>query len=577
MKALRLFVFLAAAAILWSGAATGQHPAVPKLTQAQVEQLISNGVPDSTLSAQIQKRGLAFAPTLSTVESLRAKGAGPLTLEAIEAFSPKGTRSAATNTAKSANRVQSSLFSGAQLTLGDGFSNPFGVAVNSKGNVFVADENAVKEIAPGCASVSCVKTLTGGSPFGVAVDETSDVFVADISGVNEILAAGNYTKVKKLGGDFQLPHGVAVDRSGNVFVAEYGDGAVGGWAGAVKEILAAGGYNTVSILGGGFNHPMGVAVDGNGNVFVADAHNSAVKEIPSNCGSATCVKTLGGGFSEPVGVAVDESGNVFVVDAEDTTVREILAVGGYTTVITLGGGFNTPMGVAVDRIGNVFVADRRNNRVVELRVAGPNAAPDAVAQSTNSEPSLAATMQFIQDKLGEQGQIDVVIAITTQPGGTRRDTLQQRLSDVVADSATCTLRSTETVDQATISLAGDNATPTAEQRRHIVQTRSFSFNNIETVAVDNVLETYNRGFANSNAPKKTVTVEPPIFLINVRASKEVIAFHVQMTRDNQSPQINDFSAKGVGFTFRDEEMANRVAKAMRHAVDLCGGGNKEPF
>jgi uncharacterized protein (DUF2384 family) len=32
------------------------------------------------------------------------------------------------------------------------------------------------------------------------------------------------------------------------------------------------------------------------------------------------------------------------------------------------------------------------------------------------------------------------------------------------------------------------------------------------------------------------------------------------------------------FTFREEEMANRVAKAMVHAVELCGGGAKpEPF
>jgi hypothetical protein len=32
-----------------------------------------------------------------------------------------------------------------------------------------------------------------------------------------------------------------------------------------------------------------------------------------------------------------------------------------------------------------------------------------------------------------------------------------------------------------------------------------------------------------------------------------------------------------GFYFADEEMANRVAKALVHAVELCGGGNKDPF
>ena len=76
---------LALATILWPQCAPGQHPAVPKLTLTQVQQLVSNGVPDSTLSTQIQRRGLAFVPTPATIESLRAKGAGPLTLQAIQA------------------------------------------------------------------------------------------------------------------------------------------------------------------------------------------------------------------------------------------------------------------------------------------------------------------------------------------------------------------------------------------------------------------------------------------------------------------------------------------------------------
>jgi hypothetical protein len=98
-----LLVILALATILWPQCAPGQQPPVPKLTLAQVEQLVSSKVPDSTMSTQIQKRGLAFAPTPAMVESMRAKGAGPLTLEAIEALVPKGTRSAAISRAASAN------------------------------------------------------------------------------------------------------------------------------------------------------------------------------------------------------------------------------------------------------------------------------------------------------------------------------------------------------------------------------------------------------------------------------------------------------------------------------------------
>lgn len=44
--------------------------------------------------------------------------------------------------------------------LGGGFSNPYGIAMDSSGNIYVGDtySNAVKVMAPGCASSSCVTT-----------------------------------------------------------------------------------------------------------------------------------------------------------------------------------------------------------------------------------------------------------------------------------------------------------------------------------------------------------------------------------------------------------------------------------
>ena len=67
---------------------TGQGVIVQKLTLSQVEELVSHGVPDSTMHTEILRRGLAFTPDPGTVESLRAKGAGPQTLAAIETFFP---------------------------------------------------------------------------------------------------------------------------------------------------------------------------------------------------------------------------------------------------------------------------------------------------------------------------------------------------------------------------------------------------------------------------------------------------------------------------------------------------------
>jgi hypothetical protein len=120
-------------------------------------------------------------------------------------------------------------------TLGGGFSNPTGVAMDGSGDVFVADfgNNAVKEIPSSCIAgannASCILPLLSGNfsaPAGVAVDGSGNVYVADGAQESEILAEYGYVSVQTLGTGFDALTGVAVDRNGNVYVADPGNSAV---------------------------------------------------------------------------------------------------------------------------------------------------------------------------------------------------------------------------------------------------------------------------------------------------------------------------------------------------------------
>ena len=127
-------------------------------------------------------------------------------------------------------------FLGSIQTVGGGYVAPLGVAVDSAGNIYVADENhnAVGEVPVSCLQgaddSSCMKTVGSGfsRPVGVVVDSAGNVYVADAvsSDVKEIPAscisgANNSTCVKTLGGGFSEPYGVAVNSAGNVYVADF--------------------------------------------------------------------------------------------------------------------------------------------------------------------------------------------------------------------------------------------------------------------------------------------------------------------------------------------------------------------
>jgi len=309
---------------------------------------------------------------------------------------------------------QVAKFSGAVVTLGGGLSEPFGIAVDSSGDVFFADggSNTVKEIVAVNGSIPSsptIKTLGSGFkfPHGVAVDGHGNVYVADYynNAVKEILAAGGYATIETLGSGFKLPQGIAVDGSGDVFVSDYGNAEV-------KEIIAVNGSipssPTINILGSGFISPKGLAVDGSGDVFVADSGTDTVQEIVAIDGvipSSPTINRAAAGFSAPWGVVLDAAGHMFVADIGSNAVFYIASPGTFSGPNpVLGSGFSGPAGVALDGSGNVYVADSGNNAVKEIDFAGGNFGAINVG-STGAHP---ITLDFTFNSLAGAGPIYVV-------------------------------------------------------------------------------------------------------------------------------------------------------------------------
>ena len=237
------------------------------------------------------------------------------------------------------------------------FSSPNGVAVDTSGNVYVADtgNHTIRKITP----AGVVTTLAGTAGMSGSTDGTG--------------AAAK----------FYFPEGVTVDTSGNVYVADTGNHTIRKItpAGTVTTLAGtAGVYGSANGTGvaARFNRPSGLAVDGSGNVYVADTYNSSIRQITP----AGIVTTLSGVFNYPKGVAVDSSGNLYVADTDNHTIRKITSTGILTTLAGSSGTsgssdgtgtsarFYRPSGLAVDGSGNVYVADTGNHTIRRITPAG---------------------------------------------------------------------------------------------------------------------------------------------------------------------------------------------------------------
>lgn len=261
------------------------------------------------------------------------------------------------------------------------FNAPYGLASDSSGNVYVADEynNTIRMISPAGVVTTLAGTagVTGSTdgfgtstlfndPSGLAVDSAGNVYVADTnnSTIRKITPTGTVTTLAGTAGvtgttdgtgsaaRFNHPNSVAVDNAGNVYVADSVNDTIRKItpAGVVTTLAGVPGIwtysGTLNSTGAAtFNNPMGIAVDSVGNVYVAETGNNAIRKISADGTVTTLARATSSiTINQPIGVAVGNGGMVYVTNYADQTLLQITPAGVVTTVVGASGQTGNQLG-----------------------------------------------------------------------------------------------------------------------------------------------------------------------------------------------------------------------------------------
>jgi uncharacterized protein (TIGR03437 family) len=320
-----------------------------------------------------------------------------------------------------------------------GGSRPNGIAVDTRGNLYIADRynNRIRRVdSAGIISTyagngSSIDSGNGGpatqagiiQPSGIRIDATGTLYIAEQFGnVRRVGPGGIIGATPAFGAA-----GLATDAAGSIYYADQSgerirkiiSGSVIPVAGNGKaEFTGDGG----AASGAGLASPSDVVLDANGNIYIADRDNDRIRKIDPNgvistyAGKGAPVGDSGPAanarLDQPSQMAMDSAGNLYVADAGNHRVRKIAPDGTISTFAGNGrAGFsgdggsatsaslNTPLDVKLDSAGNVYIVQADDARVRKVSpsgiittIAGGGATRQDGVLATNTSLDYATTL-----------------------------------------------------------------------------------------------------------------------------------------------------------------------------------------
>jgi DNA-binding beta-propeller fold protein YncE len=261
---------------------------------------------------------------------------------------------------------------------------PYGLAVDSKGMLYVADTKvgAVFIFNPENRDAEFIKhgvDARFGRIFGLVIDDADRLFVSD-GQYNHVLVFNPEHKLEGQFGDGVMndPAGLAVDEDNRfLYVANTGTDQILVYDADTFKLLrkiGTPGKNHTLTTPGDFSEPTNVAVDKDGNLFVSDTMNDRIEVFDAE---GAFIRTFGkngdgpGEFTRPKGIAIDCDNHVWVADAMMNRLQVFTPEGALRMVVGgfgwLPGQFQALAGLTIDKQNRIFTSEQYMGRVQMFR------------------------------------------------------------------------------------------------------------------------------------------------------------------------------------------------------------------
>jgi DNA-binding beta-propeller fold protein YncE len=268
------------------------------------------------------------------------------------------------------DRIQEFTSSGGWITSWD-TTNPTGIAIDGSDVVYVASTTGVARFDSTGSPLSSWGT---SGAVGVAIDGSDDVWVTGAGVIKEYDNLGATLLGTYGSGVLNGPQSITIAPSGKAFVADTGNGDIQRFSSGGTAEIQFGRFPGAGVP----DTPTGIAVDASDNVYVTKASTDQIQKFDADgnlLGEFGQTGNGNGEFYDPAAVAIGPDGNLYIADTKNQRVQKLDADGNYLgqwgSAGTGDGQFNTPQGIAINpSTGNVYVADTVNNRVEEFSSAG---------------------------------------------------------------------------------------------------------------------------------------------------------------------------------------------------------------